>query len=220
MEIILLKERRKTLSLKHLNGNFILKVPLKTKKIDVQRFLDKNKSWMDKILEQYESFMKLKENLRFSNGEMLLFLGKNYEIKLVQSSKPLEFNGAFLLSDQHLEDPRKIFKNFYKEQLKLILPEILRSYSIKTGFTYRSFSITNALKRWGSCNSENKLNFSWLLMMAPRDVIEYVVVHELVHTKIKSHGGTFWAEVEKTVPDWRTKRKWLNDHYNFIIAIT
>ncbi|MCS7122892.1 MAG: M48 family metallopeptidase, partial [Candidatus Micrarchaeota archaeon] len=79
-------------------------------------------------------------------------------------------------------------------------------------FRYNRVRITNARRRWGSCSSSNNLNFSWRLIMAPLEVIDYVVVHELVHTRIKNHSKAFWRMVEAVMPDYDRQRRWLREN--------
>jgi predicted metal-dependent hydrolase len=80
------------------------------------------------------------------------------------------------------------------------------------GASYQSVGITSARGRWGSCSGKNAIHFSFRLIYAPKDVIEYVIVHELAHTKHHDHSKAFWAEVAKFVPDWKVKRAWLKEY--------
>ena len=66
--------------------------------------------------------------------------------------------------------------------------------------------------RWGSCSSDGNLNFNCLLMLAPEEVQNYVVVHELCHRRQMNHSKKFWDEVEKYDPDYKKQKKWLKDH--------
>lgn len=78
--------------------------------------------------------------------------------------------------------------------------------------TYGRISIRKQKTRWGSCSREGNLNFNSLLMMAPPEVLDYVVVHELCHRLEMNHSARFWAQVEKVIPDYRKPRKWLKEH--------
>jgi predicted metal-dependent hydrolase len=80
------------------------------------------------------------------------------------------------------------------------------------GVSYQSVSVTSARSRWGSCSGKNAIRYSFRLLYAPKEVIEYVTVHELAHTKHKNHSKAFWAEVATYVPDWKSKRNWLKTH--------
>ena len=69
--------------------------------------------------------------------------------------------------------------------------------------------ITNALKTWGSCSHQGNLNFTWRLIMAPLNVIDYVVVHELIHLDEKNHSRIFWDKVEILIPEYKGYKEWL-----------
>lgn len=79
------------------------------------------------------------------------------------------------------------------------------------GLQYGRITIREQKTRWGSCSSNHNLNFNWKLVLAPREVLDYVVVHELCHLKEMNHSREFWAEVEKILPDYRSRRKWLKE---------
>ena len=89
------------------------------------------------------------------------------------------------------------------------LPERVRRYAPLVGVSYGRITIRNQKTRWGSCSSKGNLNFNCLLMLAPPEVRDYVVVHELCHRLEMNHSARFWALVEKILPDYREQVKWL-----------
>lgn len=95
---------------------------------------------------------------------------------------------------------------------KQVIPEKVAYYARLMGVTYGRISIRKQKSRWGSCSREGNLNFNCLLMMAPPEVLDYVVVHELSHRLEMNHSARFWAQVEKVIPDYRKPRKWLKEH--------
>ncbi len=97
---------------------------------------------------------------------------------------------------------------------KRIIPQRVRYYAGIMGVTYGNITIRMQKSRWGSCSSKGNLNFNCLLMKAPEEILDYVVVHELCHRKEMNHSPRFWAEVEKVLPDYKERRKWLKDHGN------
>ncbi len=95
---------------------------------------------------------------------------------------------------------------------KRIIPVKVMKYSKMIGVSYGKITIRMQKSRWGSCSAQGNLNFNCLLMRAPDEIIDYVVVHELCHRKEMNHSPKFWAEVEKILPDYKERRKWLKTH--------
>ncbi len=89
------------------------------------------------------------------------------------------------------------------------IPERVETFSKLIGVSYGRITIRNQKTRWGSCSSKGNLNFNCLLMLAPLEVIDYVVVHELCHRKEMNHSKAFWEEVAKILPDYRIYVQWL-----------
>ena len=104
------------------------------------------------------------------------------------------------------------------EQALTVLPLRVKHFAKLIGVTYGRITIRNQRSRWGSCSGEGNLNFNCLLMLAPQEVQDYVVVHELCHRKEMNHSPRFWAEVERILPDYKQRRKWLKDNGGALIA--
>ena len=99
-----------------------------------------------------------------------------------------------------------------------VIPERVAHYASIVGVTYGNITIRNQHTRWGSCSSKGNLNFNCLLMLAPGEVMDYVVVHELCHRKEMNHSPKFWAEVERILPDYREQKRWLKEKGRSLIA--
>lgn len=98
------------------------------------------------------------------------------------------------------------------DQAVRVIPDKVRYYAEKIGVDYGRITIRNQKTRWGSCSGKGNLNFNCLLMLAPEEVQDYVVIHELCHRKEMNHSRKFWAEVEKMMPDYKDKRGWLKEN--------
>lgn len=105
-----------------------------------------------------------------------------------------------------------------EEALKVI-PARVEYFAKVIGVTYGKITIRNQKTRWGSCSSKGNLNFNCLLMLAPPEVLDYVVVHELCHRKQMNHSKAFWLEVEKVLPDYKEARKWLKEDGSQMITL-
>ncbi len=99
-----------------------------------------------------------------------------------------------------------------------VIPGRVAYFAPKVGVSYGRITIRSQRTRWGSCSSQGNLNFNCLLMLAPAEVVDYVVVHELCHRKEMNHSSRFWNEVEKILPDYAVQRKWLKDHGSSLIS--
>ncbi len=100
---------------------------------------------------------------------------------------------------------------------KQVIPERVARYAPLVGVDYGRITIRKQKTRWGSCSSKGNLNFNCLLMLAPPEVVDYVVVHELCHRLEMNHSPRFWAQVERVFPDYKTAKKWLKAEGSTII---
>ena len=92
------------------------------------------------------------------------------------------------------------------------IPKRTAYYAKQMGVTYGRITIRNQKSRWGSCSQAGNLNFNCHLMQMPSEILDYVIVHELCHRKQMNHSRLFWMEVEKVMPDYQLRRKWLKEN--------
>ncbi len=103
-------------------------------------------------------------------------------------------------------------------QAKVLFPSRVSCFAEILDVTYGRISIRSQHTRWGSCSAAGNLNFNCLLMLAPAEVLDYVVVHELCHRKEMNHSPRFWAEVERILPDYQIRRQWLKANGSTLMA--
>jgi predicted metal-dependent hydrolase len=206
----IIRSKRKTLALiVKPDGSLIVRVPLRASERSIREFIQKNASWVEKKQAEARAALPISPK-EYAPGELFLYLGNLYSLELVNGQrKPLLLQDNFKLAQSALGDARQAFECWYREQAKRIIHERVEFYACRYDFRYKKIGITAARTRWGSCSADSSLNFSWRLILAPIDAIDYVVVHELVHTIIHDHSKRFWKKVEEILPDYQERRKWL-----------
>lgn len=103
------------------------------------------------------------------------------------------------------------------QQALAVIPQRVAHFASRMGVTYGRITIRNQRTRWGSCSGKGNLNFNCLLMLVPPEVLDYVIVHELCHRKEMNHSPAFWAQVEKILPDYKQRQKWLKENGSSLI---
>ena len=191
-------------------GRLIVRAPKRCAKERIFAFVQDKEAWiLRKRAERQEAAIVLpSEDL---NGYELTLLGKKYRLCVTDAKRiVVEEDGLTILLPEN--NPREKLRKWLKENAKRIFTHTTERTAEKMNVHYQSVTVTSARGRWGSCSFNNALHYSFRLLYAPKEIIEYVVVHELSHTKHKNHSAAFWSEVSKYVPDWKEKRAWLKRH--------
>jgi predicted metal-dependent hydrolase len=189
----------------------------------IERFVVKKAPW---ILEKQAYFARLSElypEKEFVSGEQILFLGRNYRLKLIKSetysdTPTLVGRRMFISIDKYLnlENKRRLIRDmlskWYFSKTKNIIKQRISRYVKIMGVKQPKFKIKEQKKRWGSCSNRAILRFNWRISMAPISVIDYIVVHELCHLKVKNHSSDFWKLVSLALPDYQRRRDWLKNN--------
>ena len=145
-------------------------------------------------------------------GSRIQYLGRKYyvELNLEESMQVIDIN--FTESKFKVTLPSRLnnqvalkvtFENFMRQKAKERIEPIIKKWSKKTGLEYNNLKFMKLERRWGSCTPANTIIINYNAIKLPFSLIEYLVVHELVHTKIKSHSKEFWAELSKYIVNWK-----------------
>ncbi len=145
------------------------------------------------------------------------YLASRQNPRRILSCNPFGANFAiakfgFILDEKERSRGRELFVEWYKKEAKKIIAARVEWWAQRFCLAYQSVHITSANRRWGSCAPNDRLNFSWRLVMAPIAVIDYVVVHELAHITHKNHSRRFWDKVKAMYPDYKEAQAWLREN--------
>jgi len=221
-QLIRSKKRKKTMTLKiRHDGNVVIYAPHSTSNREIERFFYEKKKWISTKLAEKKAYDEFKDRRHtLSEGDTFLYLGRLYPISIHDHDgnyPPLQLLfGNFLLRRDRMSDARALFIKWYKERAEEEITKRVIFYSRKLKLYPRAVRITNARTRYGSCSSNNRLSFSWRIIMAPYPVIDYVIIHELIHIREKNHSKRFWKAITDILPDCRERRAWLKEKGPFL----
>jgi predicted metal-dependent hydrolase len=200
----MIRTNRKTLAIHIRDGSVEVRAPLRISEAEIDNFVVSNEKWIQKKLAEAKSLQQQRSDFSLSYGDKIALFGQDYPI-VGRSSDRIGFDGQqFLLpSGLEAEEIRQACIQIYRMSAKSELTEKAVSFGDSMHVMPTAVKINGSKTRWGSCSTKHSLNFSWRLMMAPEDVVDYVVVHELAHIKEMNHSTRFWSVVADVVPDYR-----------------
>ncbi len=173
--------------------------------------LRENAAWVLDKQQQYDAYREQVPDREFAAGEHFSVLGEDREL-IVEPRQNHELDeDSIRLRQSAVEQAsvKQVLENFYRQQARSHLRPRVDHYAERMGVEYRAFELRNQRTRWGSCSTGGTISLNWRLMMAPPDVIDYLVVHELAHLLEQHHGRAFWDIVKEYAPDYKEKAAWL-----------
>jgi predicted metal-dependent hydrolase len=209
----IIHSRRRTIALEvtH-NATLIVRAPLRTPAVHIEEIIRQKSSWILRKVDEMKR-RPLSPCHEYAEGELFLFLGRSYPLQIVENvSMTIERSDRLYVSSKLIPDIRIQLKHWYREEARKEIQARCMWFSMKTGHVPATVRITDARQRWGSCTNKGRLNFSWRLIQVPPEIVDYVVVHELVHISQPDHSKKFWDKVRKIMPDYEQRRTWLKDH--------
>ena len=204
----IIRSKRKTLSLTiNENAELVIRAPLRLSIKKIQDFINEKESWINRQQAIIENQIK---DIT-SNQNKLLYLGSLFPININQSAtKDLMFTGGEFIANSIEPNLLSLsIKKWYKKKFREIAIPRVTYFAEQHNLMVNQVRIKNQKTMWGSCSSKNNINLNYLLLMAPMKVIDYVIIHELVHTIHRNHSIDFWSSVESIMPDYKEHKLWL-----------
>lgn len=202
---------RKTLNISvERDRSIIVRAPhyLTPEKIDI--VVQSKRQWIKEKLNHTQKYPLISENKEFVSGETLMYLGKNYQLLVVDEEVDgIEFDQRFKISKANQPKANELFKKWYLSQALKKIEPLATKYAKSLGVEYNQFKTSEMKYRWGSCTPANNIIFNWRIIKAPMYVLEYLVAHELVHLLEDNHTPRFWNILSIQVPNYEKAKNWL-----------
>ncbi|HWK53512.1 MAG TPA: SprT family zinc-dependent metalloprotease [Hyphomicrobiales bacterium] len=212
----IVRARRKTLVVYVKSGKVEVRCPLKASSTWILAFLKDKSEWIQEQLETQRH--KLRERLVIADNRLVLFFGKPRLIQVIISKQQ-----RVVLRDEYLylfvrESNRDRLEQVFNHWLQDQAREYMATQTIKYA---RLLGVERKLKdvvfrrtksKWGHCCQDGTIQYNWLAMMAPREVVNYLIAHETSHLRHLDHSPRFWATVEILCPEYRELKHWLGEN--------
>lgn len=189
---------------------------------DIAGFLDRKRQWLFNTLRDMEQINATRHSVpRFMTGSRIPYRGRKMPLTVRRSDALraiVTYRNGFIVDLPHwtCTDPDPLvaseLKHWLMQRARRDVNEIAADYGKRLGLTPRSIRVADFAKGWGSCGPKGNILINWQLIFAPRKVLEYVVVHELAHLRVRSHGPDFWNYLTTLTSNWRAARDWLECH--------
>jgi predicted metal-dependent hydrolase len=199
--------------------------PLRVSTKKIHAFVSSQQEWVIGATDKFKTKLKPKKLLpkQYVDGVSIPFAGQQIKLKLKPSSinkvKIERLEQEFIIHFPNISEGKEkneliqiALVDWLKQQALTAVENCVSLHADKYKLNPRKIRIKTQKSRWGSCGIHNDINLNWLLILAPADVLEYVVVHELCHIKERNHSARFWQLVEAHLPEYKKSRKWLKQN--------
>ena len=219
--IIKRTNRKKTVSFRIKNQEVIISVPKFLSDNEIYNLVEIKIKWIkDKLALEKLNTVSIKR--KYENGDIFLYLGSEYSLKIKKSyrdniyikDKNLIVEAKNVLATNNIKNN---IKNWYITESKKYLTKTNSYYEILIGVKSNKLLFGQYKSKWGSCNSKKTISYDWRIIMAPFEVIHYLIIHELCHIKYPNHSKHFWKYVEKYMINYKIQKKWLKNNSNKLI---
>jgi len=180
-------------------------------------FLKSKERWISRNLARFNQLELLSAPKELRNGDTIAYLGQDLELVKQENhhgeSVVLDGNKLVLSPDLFNNGLLELaLEQWYRSKAARLITEIADKLSSQMGIDYKRILIRGQKTRWGSCSHKKNLSFNWKLIMAPEPVVEYVIIHELIHLKEMNHSKRFWNLVAQYCLGWQEHKNWLKQH--------
>ena len=213
---IVRSRRRRTIVVQVNRGIVRVRAPHFVGDAQIRDFVDRHRQWIAGKLTQQAH--KAAEQSRLTDGGSIFHKGRTLRIRWRPASQSgITVEGReFIIHGRNLSEERagRILQQWLLQQAHGVLPARSRALAdhLQVGARLKDVVFRKTRSKWGHCTSSGRIQFNWLIMLAPDAIIDYMICHEVCHLLHMNHSRQFWEAVESVCPDYRSYMKWLKEH--------
>ncbi|KKU71303.1 MAG: hypothetical protein UX97_C0009G0024 [Candidatus Beckwithbacteria bacterium GW2011_GWA2_47_25] len=212
----------------HPEKGLTVRAPFWVPEISIRKFIQDKAVWIEKHLSR--SDRQTSSVKQYLPGEKHLYFGQEYDLDILYLKTPRRTEVKIhddkiqvSLFEGHVDNKRtneikEAILRFYLETGIAIITEKVNHYSGLLGVEYSRIDIKKVSSIWGSCSPTNRLSFNRKLIMAPHEVVDYVIIHEVCHLVQRNHSSRFWGLVAKFDPKYKEHRRWLHRNHQKLLV--
>lgn len=214
---IIRTERSKSASIEIEDDIVKVVVPKTLSDQRIEDLISNRTAWIRQKLKIHIETIRPKPK-EYVNGESFTYLGRNYRLKCIRGGTGLvKLKNGYLnvpvaecVSGSALEQSvQQSLHGWYQSRALEKLKEKTKRYSSILGVKPQSVDVKEYKARWGSCSSSGDITYNWRIIIAPHQIVDYIVAHELCHLLEHNHGPKYWKLVQSVIPNYREHREWL-----------
>ena len=213
---ILRRPRRKRAAIViHPDNRIEVHAPSRMATATIERFIQEKRAWIEKKQHDNRTMRTPYRAKQFTNGENFQLLGHSYPLRIQTGTAAVTLKQhEILLSHPDLTGKplKEVMTAWYKEQAQRHFQQRAIQLSEQMACQPRLIGIKSYRSRWGTCHSDGRIYFNWRLIMAPNNIVDYVIIHELAHLTHPNHSRQFWQLVSNYAPDHKQSKLWLKNH--------
>ena len=209
----IVRSRRKTIALEITpQATLVIRAPKNVPFAYIEQMIRKKQAW---ILDKFKEMKRRPPAVvhQYEEGEVFWFLGRSYPLQFTDTpSGSIERTDRLCVPGRFRDGVEGHIQEWYRQEAAKEIRSRVMWFSMMTGYAPESVRISDAKARWGSCTHKGGLNFSWRLIQAPLGIVDYVILHELVHLRQMDHSPKFWQKMAELMPDYDRRRQWLREN--------
>lgn len=223
-------KRRHSVQLKVTSAGAVeITAPVRFPQHEVEKLLHLKTAWISAQLDRLSRLAANPVNATLAEGAELLYLGQPHRLalsattakrpKVTREQQQLTVHLPAVPATEQVPLLHETLRRWFAKQAAELLAGKTAYWAEQIGVRPGRITIREQKTRWGSCSSRGNINYNWRIIMAPPEVVDYLVIHELYHIKMPNHSADFWLLVAQSSPDFKRHRAWLRQHGSLLARL-
>jgi len=184
-----------------------------------RELLKENAVWVIEKKREYDAYRAQVPERSYEEGATFSYLGQECEVVIERRPSSSVEDETLRLARHHIEDTsvKRALETLYRRKAREVFKERADHFAEQMGVEYEQIEIRSQRTKWGSCSTTGTLGLNWRLLMAPREIVDYIVIHELAHLRESNHTDSFWSLVAEHDPEYESHANWLEENSTQLI---